>query len=129
VGRREAVNIFGTDYSTVDGTCVRDYIHVCDLAEAHKLGMERLFETGISDHYNLGCGKGYSVKETIDVARAVTGLPIATIEVGRREGDPPVLIGSMQKAESLLKWQPKFSLKDSVATAWNWYKKIYSGDF
>ncbi|MDR1290084.1 MAG: UDP-glucose 4-epimerase GalE, partial [Planctomycetaceae bacterium] len=83
VGRREAVNIFGTDYSTVDGTCVRDYIHVCDLAEAHKLGMERLFETGISDHYNLGCGKGYSVKETIEVAREVTGLPIATIEVDR----------------------------------------------
>jgi UDP-glucose 4-epimerase len=120
-GKREAVSIFGTDYPTPDGTCIRDYIHVCDLAAAHRLGMERLFATGTSDHYNLGCGKGYSVKETIDAVREVAGVPIATVEVARREGDPPVLIGAMQKAEALLKWQPKFTLKDSISTAWKWY--------
>ncbi|MDR2763349.1 MAG: UDP-glucose 4-epimerase GalE, partial [Planctomycetaceae bacterium] len=77
----------------------------------------------ISDHYNLGCGNGYSVRETIDIAREVTGRPISTIDIERREGDPPVLVGSKQKAESLLNWQPKFSLKDSISTAWNWYVK------
>ncbi|MDR1479044.1 MAG: UDP-glucose 4-epimerase GalE [Planctomycetaceae bacterium] len=122
-GKREAVNIFGTDYPTDDGTCVRDYIHVCDLAEAHKLGMERLLQTGVSDHYNLGYGKGYSVKEAIGIAAEVTGAKIKVIESGRRAGDPPVLIGSMQKAESILKWQPKFSLKDSISTAWKWQQQ------
>ncbi|MDR0390509.1 MAG: UDP-glucose 4-epimerase GalE [Planctomycetaceae bacterium] len=120
-GKRESINIFGTDYPTPDGTCIRDYIHVCDLADAHKLGMERLIATGESDHYNLGFGKGYSVREAIDIAREVTGASISTVEFERREGDPPVLIGAMQKAESLLKWQPKFSLKDSITTAWKWY--------
>ncbi|MDR2345111.1 MAG: UDP-glucose 4-epimerase GalE [Planctomycetaceae bacterium] len=122
-GKHQAVNIFGTDYPTTDGTCVRDYIHVYDLAEAHKLGMERLISTGISDHYNLGCGKGFSVREIIDIAGKVTGKAIKTSEVKRREGDPPVLIGSMQKAESLLKWKPQFSLEDSISTAWKWYLK------
>ncbi|MDR2168664.1 MAG: UDP-glucose 4-epimerase GalE [Planctomycetaceae bacterium] len=122
-GKRAAVSIFGTDYPTTDGTCVRDYIHVCDLAEAHKLGMERLIKTGVSENYNLGCGKGYSVRETINMASEITGVNIATIETERRKGDPPTLIGAMQKAEKLLNWKPKYSLKDSIETAWNWYVK------
>ncbi|MDR1922889.1 MAG: UDP-glucose 4-epimerase GalE [Planctomycetaceae bacterium] len=128
LGRRDVLRVFGGDYPTADGTCIRDYIHVQDLAEAHRLGLERLWETGKSDDYNLGCGKGYSVKEAIDIASRVTGCEIPVSVVGRREGDPPVLVGSGVKAVSLLGWRPRFSLEDSIVTAWRWQRKLAAAE-
>jgi UDP-glucose 4-epimerase len=120
----EKINVFGNDYDTPDGTCIRDYIHVCDLANAHRKGMEYLFETGHSDHFNLGCGKGYSIQEVLKTAQKVSRHSIKANYVTRREGDPAVLIGSSQKAKQLLDWTPQFSLEDSIATAWNWHQKM-----
>jgi UDP-glucose 4-epimerase len=124
-GRREDVKIFGTDYPTPDGTCIRDYIHVEDLAHAHILALKYLEEGGVSDVFNLGNGNGFSVREVIETAEKVTGEEIKAIETIRRPGDPPVLVGSSQKARTILKWKPEFEgLDEIIKTAWNWHKKI-----
>ena len=122
-GKRADIKIFGDDYDTKDGTCVRDYIHVNDLAQAHILAMEYLAKGGSSDVFNLGNGVGFTVKEVIDVARTVTNHSIpATIEA-RRAGDPSVLIASSDKAKSVLGWKPKYDdLETIISTAWNWHK-------
>ena len=121
LGDRDHVDIYGTDYDMSDGTCIRDYIHVTDLAEAHLLALEYLRSGGKSDVFNLGNGTGYSVKEVIDTAREVTGREIQAKEVQRRPGDPPVLIAASEKARETLGWHPKFeNLADIIETAWKW---------
>ena len=122
-GKRESVSIYGTDYDTPDGTCIRDYIHVTDLAEAHILAVEYLANGGQSDIFNLGNGVGYSVREVIDTARSVTGHPIPAIEVPRRAGDPARLVASGEKAKRVLGWEPKIKkLDEIIASAWKWHK-------
>jgi UDP-glucose 4-epimerase len=124
LGKRESVSIFGTDYPTDDGTCVRDYIHVNDLADAHVLGLEYLLKDGDSAVFNLGNGSGFSVREVIDTARKVTGKQIAVVECDRRPGDPPALIGSGDKARQILGWEPKYaSLQDIITHAWQWHQQ------
>lgn len=116
------IQIFGVDYSTPDGTCIRDYIHVCDLADAHVLGLEYVLAEGGSHVYNLGNGKGYSVKEVIDLANRITGVTIPTKISSRREGDPPVLVASAEKAKNQLGWDPMYTqLSDIIKHAWNWH--------
>lgn len=124
-GKRENVKIFGTDYDTPDGTCIRDYIHVTDLADAHILALKYLQDNQKSDVFNLGNGNGFSVKEVIETAREITGNEIKAVEAERRQGDPPILIGSSHKAKEVLKWKPKYGdLSQIVETAWNWHKKL-----
>ncbi|MFB2878420.1 UDP-glucose 4-epimerase GalE [Floridanema aerugineum] len=124
LGKRESVSIFGTDYPTPDGTCIRDYIHVCDLADAHILGLEYLLNGGDSNIFNLGNGSGFSVKEAIDAAREITGKEIKAIECDRRPGDPPMLVGSSEKARQILGWKPLYGdIKDIITHAWNWHQK------
>ena len=119
LGQKQAVEIFGTDYPTPDGTCIRDYIHIRDLAEAHLLALGR----EASGAYNLGTGGGSSVKEVLEVCREVTGQDIPSIERPRRPGDPPRLIAASEKARSELGWQPKFqNLRDIVSSAWAWHQ-------
>ena len=121
-GQREKISVFGTDYDTRDGTCVRDYIHVTDLARAHILALDYLLKGGESDVFNLGNGVGFTVKEMIDVARRVTGHPIPAKEEPRRAGDPATLIASSQKAMDILGWKPEFNkVEDIIATAWKWH--------
>jgi UDP-glucose 4-epimerase len=121
LGLREKVTIFGDDYPTRDGTCIRDYIHVNDLAQAHILALGAL-DKG-SRTYNLGNGEGYSVKEVVDTAREVTGLPIK-VEIGpRRPGDPATLVASSETIKRELGWRPRFaSLRDIISTAWEWHR-------
>jgi UDP-glucose 4-epimerase len=127
MGKRDAISIFGTDYPTADGTCIRDYIHVADLAAAHVLGLEYLLNGGDSQLFNLGNGSGFSVKEVIEAARAVTGKPIKVIECDRRPGDPPALVGSSAKARQTLGWQPKYNDIHQILTdAWNWHQKRHT---
>lgn len=122
-GKRESVSIYGTDYDTPDGTCIRDYIHVTDLAEAHILAVEYLANGGESDIFNLGNGVGYSVREVIETARNVTGHPIPATEVPRRAGDPARLVASGEKAKRVLGWEPKIKqLDEIIASAWKWHK-------
>lgn len=124
LGKLDSVSILGTDYPTTDGTCIRDYIHVNDLAEAHILGMKYLLEGGDSAVFNLGNGNGFSVKEVIDTARAVTGREIKAVECDRRPGDPPILVGSGEKARKILEWHPQYqNLTDILAHAWQWHQK------
>ncbi len=124
LGIRDSIAIFGTDYPTEDGTCVRDYIHVCDLADAHILGVEHLLKGGESDIFNLGNGLGFSVKQVIESARRVTGKEIKAIEQERRAGDPPALIGSAEKARTQLGWNPQYADIDVIMThAWQWHQK------
>ena len=121
-GKRESVSIYGTDYDTPDGTCIRDYIHVTDLAEAHILAVEYLANGGESDIFNLGNGVGYSVREVIETARNVTGHPIPATEVPRRAGDPARLVASGEKAKRVLGWEPKIKqLDEIIASAWKWH--------
>jgi UDP-glucose-4-epimerase GalE len=123
VGQRPHLDIFGTDYPTPDGTCVRDYIHVDDLAEAHLLALERL-EPGSARIYNLGIGKGYSVREVIHNVEAVTGTKVPVRETARRPGDPAVLVASSEKIQRELGWQPRYTdLRRIVETAWNWHRQ------
>jgi UDP-glucose 4-epimerase len=117
LGERESVGVFGTDYPTPDGSCVRDYIHVVDLAEAHLLALEDC-APGRHEIFNLGSGSGYSVREVIDVCRAVTGRPIPAVESPRRPGDPAVLIASSAKIGDRLGWKPVRDLRAMVADAW-----------
>jgi len=122
LGRRPRLEIFGTDYPTPDGTCVRDYIHVDDLAEAHLLALEQL-APGKELRYNLGTGHGYSVREVVRMAEEVTGKPVAVREGRRREGDPPVLVASADKVARELGWRPKYTeLRGIMETAWNWHR-------
>ena len=123
MGKRESVSIFGTDYPTRDGTCIRDYIHVNDLAQAHVLGLEYLLNGGKTDVFNLGNGSGFSVKEIIETARQISGKDIIAIECDRRPGDPPTLIGSAEKARKILGWQPQYAdISDVIAHAWQWHQ-------
>ena len=127
-GKREAISIFGTDYPTEDGTCVRDYIHVTDLAQAHILAVKYLMEGKESNIFNLGNGVGFTVKEVIETARKVTGLPIKAVEEDRRAGDPAVLIASSQKARDILGWKPEHdSLEEIIDSAWKWHKSHPNG--
>lgn len=122
-GQREYISIFGDDYDTKDGTCIRDYIHVTDLAQAHILAMDYLMNGGESNIFNLGNGVGFTVKEVIDTARKVTGHPIPAKITPRRAGDPAQLIASGEKARSVLGWHPEHAdLEEIIATAWNWHK-------
>jgi UDP-glucose 4-epimerase len=118
-GQREHIQIYGTDYDTPDGTCIRDYIHINDLAAAHLLALEYLQQGRPSETFNLGNGKGFSVKEVLNEARRVTGKNIVALETIRRAGDPPILVGSSEKALKILKWQPTHnSLIQIIETAW-----------
>jgi UDP-glucose-4-epimerase GalE len=127
LGRRASIEIYGADYSTPDGTCIRDYIHVCDLADAHVAAMEYLIRGGLSDGFNLGNEKGYSVREIIRHAEAVTGRTIRVIISPRREGDPPVLIADATRAKTVLNWSPRFTDLDTIiGSAWNWHQKRFS---
>ncbi len=121
-GKREQLSLFGTDYPTKDGTCVRDYIHVDDLIEAHMLALDYLRAGNPSAAFNLGNGQGFSNREIIEAARRVTGHPIPVTEEGRRPGDPATLIASSQKAMDVLGWQPRYTnVEDIIATAWKWH--------
>lgn len=120
-GRREYISVFGQDYPTRDGTCVRDYIHVIDLADAHIKAFEYLLSGGESTVYNLGSGEGFTVLEMIDAARKVTGHSIPLKIEGRRSGDPAVLIASSEKAREILKWNPQFeNIEKMISDAWRW---------
>ena len=122
-GKREQLSLFGTDYPTKDGTCIRDYIHVTDLAQAHILALDYLMKGGDNNIFNLGNGVGFTVQEVIDVARSVTGHPIPARIAPRRAGDPAQLIASSEKAMKVLGWQPKYNdLPTIVASAWAWHK-------
>jgi len=121
--KRESLYIFGTDYDTPDGTCVRDYIHVNDLADAHVLGLKYLLSGGESDVFNLGNGNGFSVREVIETAREITGLEIPAIESDRRAGDAPILVGSSKKVKDKLGWNPNYAdLKKIISHAWQWHQ-------
>ncbi|MFN6473854.1 MAG: UDP-glucose 4-epimerase GalE [Nostoc sp. SerVER01] len=122
--KRESILIFGTDYPTPDGTCIRDYIHVTDLAQAHILGLEYLLKGGESEVFNLGNGSGFSVREVIETAKEVTGKEIKIEERDRRPGDPPILVGSSDKATKVLRWHPQYpDLKEIIAHAWQWHQR------
>jgi UDP-glucose 4-epimerase len=121
-GKRDSLKLFGTDYPTPDGTCVRDYIHVEDLIDAHMLALDYLRRENTSNAFNLGNGTGFSNRQIIDAARRVTGHPIPVAEEGRRPGDPAVLIASSRKAMDILGWRPKYTnVEDIIRTAWNWH--------
>jgi len=127
MGKRSHVEIFGTDYPTPDGTCIRDYIHVDDLAEAHRLALDAI-QPGKGLHVNLGIGRGYSVRELIRIAEEVTGKKVPFKEGPRRAGDPPELVAAADKARRELGWQPKYTeLKPIIETAWNWHRKHPNG--
>jgi UDP-glucose 4-epimerase len=124
LGQSEQCEIFGTDYPTPDGTCIRDYIHIADLAQAHLLAME----PGRRGFFNLGNGDGYSVREVIQMCRKVSGKTIKAVEKPRRPGDPPRLLAAAEKAKRELGWQPKFpTLEQIVSTAWAWHVKHPNG--
>jgi UDP-glucose-4-epimerase GalE len=124
-GRGNPVEIFGTDYPTPDGTAIRDYIHVQDLAEAHLRALDYLVGGGASVSLNLGTGVGHSVRDVINVAQQVTGRPVPYREAARRPGDPPVLVADARRAENVLRWQPALpNLDDMIATAWRWQQKL-----
>lgn len=123
-GTHKHIEIFGTGYPTPDGTCIRDYIHVNDLARAHLLTLEALFKGMESSIYNLGSSRGYSVREVIELARKVTGHPIDVVETGRRAGDPAVLIASSNKIREELGWEPRYEdLENIIKTAWVWHRR------
>jgi UDP-glucose 4-epimerase len=127
-GRRADIAVFGRNYDTPDGTCIRDYIHINDLCEAHRLALQSLMQGSGSQRYNLGNGAGFSVQEVIDVARRVTGRPIAVRDVPRREGDPARLVADATLARQQLAWAPQFShLETIVAHAWGWEQKTSGG--
>ena len=127
-GKREFVSIYGNDYDTPDGTCIRDYIHVTDLAKAHILAVKHLMNGGESNIFNLGNGVGYSVKEVIETARKVTGHPIPAKEEPRRAGDPARLVASGEKARDILGWEPEIKdLADIISSAWKWHKAHPNG--
>ena len=126
LGKRENVSVFGTDYETPDGTCIRDYIHVSDLAEAHIQALDYTCAGSVT--CNLGSEHGYSVKDVVEAARKITGHAIPVIEGPRRAGDPPTLVASADKAKSLLHWSPKFTdIEKIIETAWRWHRQHPNG--
>ena len=128
LGNREKIMMFGDDYDKKDGTCVRDYIHVSDLASDHSLALKRLMNGGDSAIYNLGNGTGFTVKEMVEIARKVTGHTIPAEVAERRAGDPAVLIASSKKAMEELGWKPKYAdVETIISTAWNWHKNHPNG--
>lgn len=128
LGKREYISIFGEDYNTPDGSCIRDYIHVTDLAQAHILALKSLKAGGDSGIYNLGNGKGFSVKEVVELAREVTGVNIKAVVTDRRPGDPAILIATSEKIQRELKWNPKYNdLRTIIQTAWEWHKNNPDG--
>ncbi len=126
-GKREKIKIFGNDYPTPDGTCIRDYIHVSDLIDAHIKAFEYMKNTGKSDYFNLGSGGGFSNMEILSAARSVTNHIIPAEFSERRPGDPPELVASSQKAESILEWKRKYNINDIIESAWKWHKSHPNG--
>lgn len=128
LGKRDKIDIYGDDYDTADGTCIRDYIHVLDLAQAHYKALQWLRENSSSEIFNLGNGNGYSVNEVIQTARKVTGHPIPAVVAPRRPGDPAILVASSKKAQDILDWKPQYdSLETIIEDAWNWHRKNRDG--
>jgi len=122
-GKRPDITIFGDDYDTSDGTCIRDYVHVCDLADAHVSALRHLMDGGSSGAFNLGTGTGSSVREIIDVAESVTGRDIVAVPGPRRSGDPPSLVAAPGRANDILSWEPKLSdIETIIKTAWAWHR-------
>ncbi|UOK57870.1 UDP-glucose 4-epimerase GalE [Bacillus sp. OVS6] len=122
LGKRETISVFGTDYNTYDGTCIRDYIHITDLAQAHILALQSLQNgTKSNETYNLGNGKGFSVKEVIEMCEKVTAKKANVVHTDRRAGDPAMLIASSQKIYDELGWKAQYSLEEMIQTAWNWH--------
>lgn len=124
LGKRESISIFGTDYPTPDGTCIRDYLHVMDIAQAHLLGLEYLLANETSNVFNLGNGNGFSIQQVIDTSMDITQRPISVNLVNRRPGDPPILVSSNEKARQILGWKPQYpNLEEILAHAWQWHQK------
>lgn len=124
-GRSPHVSVYGRDYATPDGTCIRDYIHVTDLCHAHLLAVQRLLEGAASTTYNLSSGRGVSVQEVIDVTQEITGRPIPVVDGPRRPGDPANLVGDSRRAQSELGWEPQYSdLRTIIAHEWNWEQQL-----
>jgi UDP-glucose 4-epimerase len=124
-GRREHITVFGSDYDTPDGTCIRDYIHVSDLCCVHLLALESLLQHGVSARYNLGNGAGYSVQQVIDTASKLTGCRIPVLRSDRRPGDPARLVADSSKVKQVLSWQPRYAALDSIiAHAWQWEQRL-----
>ncbi|HEY9665380.1 MAG TPA: UDP-glucose 4-epimerase GalE [Coleofasciculaceae cyanobacterium] len=124
LGKRETISVYGSDYDTPDGTCIRDYIHVTDLAQAHILGLEYLLNGGKTEVFNLGNAHGFSIQEVIEAARTVTGRPIPITLADRRPGDPPSLVGSAEKAKRILGWQPQYpDIETILQHAWQWHQQ------
>ena len=122
LGQRQQITVFGNDYPTPDGTCIRDYVHVDDLAQAHQLALEKL-APGKGLHFNLGTGRGYSVRQVIDACRKITGHPIPELLGPRRPGDPPELVADSSRAQKQLGWKPRYpDIESIVATAWKWHQ-------
>jgi UDP-glucose 4-epimerase len=120
-GRRDSIAIFGNDYDTTDGTCIRDYIHVSDLCDAHLLAMDHMINSKSCGHFNLGNGQGFSVQEVIEAAKEVSGKEITIEHAARRTGDPAILVADASKAKKILNWQPcRYQLHDIVTDAWEW---------
>ncbi len=128
LGKRESITVYGDDYDTEDGTCIRDYIHVLDLADAHRRALNYLRNGGPSDIFNLGSGNGFSVKEMIETASKVTGQPIKAVMGKRRAGDPAKLLASSKKAQEVLGWKPEHSsVEEIIADAWTWHSSHKNG--
>ena len=128
LGKRACITVYGDDYDTPDGTCLRDYIHVIDLADAHVLALDYLRKGGDSNIFNLGNGRGFSVKEMIEAAKKATGRDIKVVMGNRRMGDPAQLIASSEKAQRILGWKPRYTdVEDVIGTAWNWHQKHPDG--
>lgn len=119
-GKRASIKMFGTDYPTPDGTCVRDYVHVNDLARAHILALEKMFKDNVSERFNLGSGNGFSVAEIVKEAKRITGIDFTVEKAPRRDGDPAVLVADSAKAERILGWKPQYNLTRIIETAWKW---------
>jgi UDP-glucose 4-epimerase len=127
LGQSPSISIFGTDYPTADGTCVRDYVHVADLASAHLLALDAL-DGGEALHFNVGNGDGFSVREVVEMARRITGHPVPVVEQPRRPGDPAILVASARRIREQLGWKPRHAdLESIVASAWEWHRRHPNG--